>query len=102
MLFDVNPQAAFLPSVDPTIKEASIARRRRRIHPGKAASQGNGKNDHSGALTVVAGSGNDTTTATGTTGGSTTASTALTRTDNSDAASNEGKGGILVVRKSCL
>jgi hypothetical protein len=33
ILYDVNPQATFLPTVDPTILNASIARRKRRIQP---------------------------------------------------------------------
>jgi len=33
ILYDVNPQAAFLPTVDPTILQASINRRKRRLQP---------------------------------------------------------------------
>ena len=33
ILYDVNPQAAFLPGVDPTILQASINRRKRRVQP---------------------------------------------------------------------
>jgi hypothetical protein len=33
VLYDVNPQAAFLPGVDPTILQASINRRKRRVQP---------------------------------------------------------------------
>mmetsp|Transcript_39567 Transcript_39567/g.112191 ORF Transcript_39567/g.112191 Transcript_39567/m.112191 type:complete len:472 (-) Transcript_39567:33-1448(-) len=100
ILYDVNPQAAFLPSVDPVIMASSIARRKRRIQPGAATSQqGRGKSSGS-ALAMVAGSSNNPAQQVGAMGGK--SNTALIRTgDDSNAASDEPKmGGILVKSKS--
>lgn len=100
ILYDVNPQAAFLPSVDPVIMASSIARRKRRIQPGAATSQqGSGKSSGS-ALAMVAGSSNNPVQQVGAMGGK--SNTALIRTgDDSNAASDEPQmGGILVKSKS--
>ena len=97
ILYDVNPHSVFLPSADPSITAASIARRRRRL-PKTLAHHRSSKS--STALTVVTDSAmgispNDRQPTT-----STTASTALIRTgEDSHQASDEPKpGGILVVR----
>ena len=97
ILYDVNPHTVFLPSADPTITAASIARRRRRLP--KTATH-HGSHQSSTALTVVTDSAmgissNDRRPTTNTIG-----STALIRTgEDSHQATDEPKpGGILVVR----
>lgn len=92
ILYDVNPQTVFLPSADPAITAASIARRRRRLPP-KATHHDGIKS--STALTVVT----DSATKAVPDGSqpTTNISSALIRT--SDVGSEEPKpGGILVVR----
>ena len=97
ILYDVNPHTVFLPSADPTITAASIARRRRRLP--KTATH-HGSHQSSTALTVVTDSAmgissNDRRPTTNTIG-----STALIRTgEDSHQATDEPKPGrILVVR----
>lgn len=92
ILYDVNPQAVFLPSDDPSIMALSIARRRRRVQP----SFQRGHEKSSTALALVTDSG----TGVATVDTNKMSSTALIRTEDTTAglASNESKpGGILVV-----
>ena len=94
VLYDVNPQAAFLPSVDQTIAALSVARRKRRMQP-KVSSQ-QGSKSTSNALALVSESNVGGPTGSHQASGLKT-STALIRTQD-EAASDEPKaGGILVV-----
>jgi len=97
ILYDVNPQASFIPAVDPAIMASSIARRKRRIQPG--TTQGIGKPGSGNALALVTDQGTGVSPGTHAISGSNN-SRALTRTDNDvGTAPGEPKaGGILVVR----
>jgi hypothetical protein len=52
ILYAVNPQSTFLPSVDPSILSASIARRKRRVQPHQQQNQHNAKSG-SNALALI-------------------------------------------------
>lgn len=94
ILYDVNPQAAFLPSVDPRIAAASISRRKRRLPPGTSNNaDGSGS---STALAIVS----EANAGVGIQPGETsTKNTALIRADDTAATNDAPKpGGILVVR----
>jgi len=96
ILYDVNAQSAFLPTTDPTILEASIARRKRRIQPKVERSQ----SEPSNALTIVTDDSNTMKPITPVTQSTSTSSSALVLADdhNSGSEKREKASGILVVR----
>jgi ribosomal protein L28 len=92
ILFDVNPQAVFIPAVDPNIADISIARRKRRIQPNISSQQ---VKSTSNALAVVSESNIGGSMGSPASGFKT--STALVRTHDEGASDEPTAGGILVV-----
>jgi hypothetical protein len=92
ILYAVNPQSTFLPSVDPSILSASIARRKRRVKPQQQQQQQHA-NSGSNALALIS---NDTTSNTNNAAGS----TALISATGANNTANNAATGILVVRFS--
>lgn len=93
MLFDVDPQAAFLPSADPTITQLSLARRKRR-----SRMQGSRKQSpsSSNALALLTDTGKASMKPNGAGSESVTSSALVTK---ADAAHEPNPGGILVVSR---
>ena len=92
ILYDVNPQAAFLPTADPTIVQASINRRKRRVQPQQHLEK---QRENSNAIVLVTEGASSSTTA-----NKSAPSQALVPAVNGNANdANDDKGkGILVVR----
>lgn len=95
ILYDVHPQAAFIPSVDPNIEAISIARRKRRIRPTIANNQ---VTSTSNALAVISES--NTGVPSRSQAGTVNSSTALIQSQDTTAADESKPGGILVVSRS--
>ena len=96
ILYDVTAETTFLPTTDPTILQASIARRKRRIQPKLQQNQAKTSN----ALTLVT---DDSSTMRPITPGTqtnaaTSSALALTDEPNSGAGKPQAASGILVVR----
>lgn len=96
ILYDVTAETAFLPTTDPTILQASIARRKRRLQPKLQQNQAKTSN----ALTLVTDDSNTMRPITPATQTNATTSSALVLTDepNSGAEKPQAASGILVVR----
>lgn len=95
ILYDVNPQAAFIPSVDPNIAVASIARQKRCFQHSTSNTRGTST---SNALAVVSESNAGFPPVSQAVGAK--SSTALVITDDAAASNEPNSGGILVVSRS--
>jgi len=97
MLYEINPQTAFLPTVDPNIRAMSVARRRRKRQSHSQSQPQTGKNSDSTALAIVSDSVSSGAAAGGSKIGGTQTSTALILTQGESTSDGPAKGGILVV-----